>query len=156
VRSMFSMNWNPRSRQDWLGILEPLYPKCKRMLWTYFAAQSWALWTTKNKFTIEGKFPRQPANRVFQFLINLQLWCHSKKTRDLGWWRNWRRCQELIRQHLQPVHPSCACVWWLGLCFLFQPARWVPKHYLYYLSLLGKPLWLSQNYILVVSLPQAA
>jgi hypothetical protein len=49
------------------------------MLWTYFAAQSWALWTTKNKFTIEGKFPRQPANRVFQFLINLQLWCHSKK-----------------------------------------------------------------------------
>jgi hypothetical protein len=83
VRVMFSVNWNPRSRQEWLEVLEPLNPKCKRMLWTYFAAQCWALWNTRNKFTIERKFPRQPANCVFQCLINLQLWRPLQKPRDL-------------------------------------------------------------------------
>jgi hypothetical protein len=52
VRAMFSVNWNPRSRQEWLVVLEPLNPRCERMLWTYFAAQYWALWNTRNKFTI--------------------------------------------------------------------------------------------------------
>jgi hypothetical protein len=39
-----------------------------------FAAQSWALWTTRNKFTIEGKFPNQPANCIFKTSIFLQFW----------------------------------------------------------------------------------
>jgi hypothetical protein len=39
-----------------------------------FAAQSWALWTTRNKFSIEAKFPKHPANVVFKTTIFLQLW----------------------------------------------------------------------------------
>jgi hypothetical protein len=39
-----------------------------------FAAQSWALWTTRNKFSIEAKFPKHPANVVFKTIIFLQLW----------------------------------------------------------------------------------
>jgi hypothetical protein len=39
-----------------------------------FAAQSWALWTTRNKFSIEAKFPKHPANVVFKSCIFLQFW----------------------------------------------------------------------------------
>jgi hypothetical protein len=53
------------------------------MLWTFFAAQSWALWTTRNKFTIDKKFPQQPANCIFKSLLNLQLWRPLQKTKDL-------------------------------------------------------------------------
>jgi hypothetical protein len=46
----------------------------KRFLWMLFAAQSWALWTMRNKFYIEAKFPKHPANVVFKTCIFLQLW----------------------------------------------------------------------------------
>jgi hypothetical protein len=39
-----------------------------------FAAQSWALWTTRNKFSVEAKFPKHPANVVFKTCIFFQLW----------------------------------------------------------------------------------
>jgi hypothetical protein len=46
----------------------------KCFLWMLFAAQSWALWTTRNKFSIEAKFSKHPANVVFKITIFLQLW----------------------------------------------------------------------------------
>jgi hypothetical protein len=46
----------------------------KRFLWTLFAALSWALWTTRNKFSIEAKFPKRLANCIFKTTIFLQLW----------------------------------------------------------------------------------
>jgi hypothetical protein len=39
-----------------------------------FAAKSWALWTIRNKFSIEAKFPKHPANCIFKTSIFLQLW----------------------------------------------------------------------------------
>jgi hypothetical protein len=36
-----------------------------------------------NKFTIERKFPWQPANCVFKSLLNLQLWRPLQKAKDL-------------------------------------------------------------------------
>jgi hypothetical protein len=39
-----------------------------------FAAQSWALWTIRNKFSIEAKFSKHPANVVSKMSIFLQLW----------------------------------------------------------------------------------
>jgi hypothetical protein len=53
------------------------------MIWTFFTAQSWVLWTTRNKFTIEKKIPQQPANCVFKCLLNLQLWHPLQKSKDL-------------------------------------------------------------------------
>jgi hypothetical protein len=40
----------------------------------FFAAQSWALWIIRNKFTIEHKLPSQPADCFFKTAIFLQLW----------------------------------------------------------------------------------
>jgi hypothetical protein len=79
---MFSVNWNPRSRQDWITILNSLAPKPRWLLWTYFAAQCWSLWNTRNKFTIEGKFPRQPADCIFKIILSLQLWRQMQKPKD--------------------------------------------------------------------------
>jgi hypothetical protein len=52
---MLSVSWNPRSRLDWFQILDSLSGRAKRLIWTFFATQCWALWTTHNKFTIEKK-----------------------------------------------------------------------------------------------------
>jgi hypothetical protein len=81
---MFGVAWNPRSRVDWFAILDSLNPKAKRAVWTFFAAQCWAIWTTRNKFTIEGKFPRQPADCIFKILLSLQLWRPLQKAKFRG------------------------------------------------------------------------
>jgi hypothetical protein len=54
------------------------------MVWTFFAAQYWALWNTRNKFTIERKFSHQPADIIFKLMISLQLWRPLQKPKDLG------------------------------------------------------------------------
>jgi hypothetical protein len=82
VRAMFRVNWNPRNRQDWIIILNSLAVKPRRLLWTFFAAQCWSLWTTRNKFTIEGKFPRQPADCIFKIILSLQLWRPIQRLKD--------------------------------------------------------------------------
>jgi hypothetical protein len=71
VRDMFGVSWNPRSKLDWFSILDSLNLKAQRAVWTFFAAQCWAIWTTRNKFTIEGKFPRQPADCIFKIIFSL-------------------------------------------------------------------------------------
>jgi hypothetical protein len=83
LRDMFSVYWSPRSRQEWLSILATLNPRAKRLLWTFFVAQSWALWLTRNKFSIDGVFPRQPADIVFKLVLTLQLWRPLQKCKDV-------------------------------------------------------------------------
>jgi hypothetical protein len=84
VREMFGVAWNPRSRVDWFAILDSLNPKAKRAVWTFFTTQCWAIWTTRNKFTIEGKFPRQPADCIFKIILSLQLWRPLQKAKFRG------------------------------------------------------------------------
>jgi hypothetical protein len=74
VRDLFSVDWNPKSRVEWFSILDSLNSKAQWPVWVFFAAQSWALWTTRNKFSIERKFPHQPADVIFKLIISLQLW----------------------------------------------------------------------------------
>jgi hypothetical protein len=83
VRDMFSMNWNPRSWHDWFNIIANANPRVKHFLWSFFAAQSWAIWTTRNKFTIERTFPRQPVDIVFKIVLTLHLWQPLQKHKDL-------------------------------------------------------------------------
>jgi hypothetical protein len=67
---------------EWFTILSTLAPKAKRLIWIYFAAQCWSLWTVLNKFTIEEKFPRQPADCVFKTILSLQLWRQLQNVKD--------------------------------------------------------------------------
>jgi hypothetical protein len=54
--------------------MDSLNSKAQRPVWVFFAAQAWALWNTRNKFSIERKFPRNPADVIFKLIISLQLW----------------------------------------------------------------------------------
>jgi hypothetical protein len=82
VREMFNVNWNPRSRLEWFMILRTLAPKAKCLIWIYFAAQCWSLWTVRNKFIIERKFPCQPVDCVFKTILSLQLWRQLQNVKD--------------------------------------------------------------------------
>jgi hypothetical protein len=59
---------------EWFSILDSLNSTAQRPVWVFFAAQSWALWITRNKFFIERKFPRHSADVNFKSIISLQLW----------------------------------------------------------------------------------
>ena len=83
IREMLEVPWDPRSRLEWLHILEGFRSKSRRFLWVLFSAMSWAIWTTRNKFTIEAKFPRQPADCIFKLIINLQLWRALQRRQDV-------------------------------------------------------------------------
>jgi hypothetical protein len=82
VQEMFSVNWNPCSRLEWFTILSTLSPRARCLIWIYFAAQCWSLWTVRNKFTIEGKFSCQPADCVFKTILSLQLWHQLQNVKD--------------------------------------------------------------------------
>jgi hypothetical protein len=72
IREMLRVSWNPNYFVVLFGILQLFNSKC--FLWTLFVALSWAFWTTRNKFSIEAKFPKHPANCIFKTAIFLQLW----------------------------------------------------------------------------------
>jgi hypothetical protein len=57
--------------------------KAKRFNWLLFAAQSWALWKIRNKFSIEGIFPKQPSDFVFKTTILLQQWRPLTRSKDV-------------------------------------------------------------------------
>jgi hypothetical protein len=101
---MFSVNWSPSSRQEWLSILANLNPRAKRLLWTLFVAQSWALWLTRNKFSIEGVFPRQPADVVFKLVLTLQLWRPLQNRKDLPVFDEMGR---LVKRLFSITHVPC-------------------------------------------------
>jgi hypothetical protein len=73
-RELLQVDWNPSSFADLFAVFQCFTGVSKRFLWILFAAQSWTLWTIRNKFSIEAKFPKHPANIVFKTAIFLQLW----------------------------------------------------------------------------------
>lgn len=56
--------------------------KSKRLFWVGLGAVCWVLWTTRNKFTIEGIFPAKPADLLFKISIFLQQWKFLSKPDD--------------------------------------------------------------------------
>jgi hypothetical protein len=83
VRSMLAVQWNPTSFPQFFDILNLFSGKARRFIWLLFAAQSWALWNIRNKFSIEGTFPKQPADCVFKTTILLQQWRPLARSKDV-------------------------------------------------------------------------
>ena len=81
-REMFGVQWNPTSLAECLAIFMQLPGKNRRCFWILLAAQCWALWQIRNKFSIEGIFPNNPANCFFKTLIILQQWQPLFKPKD--------------------------------------------------------------------------
>jgi hypothetical protein len=78
-----AINWDPKCFADLFAILQRFHGGHKCFLWVFFAAQSWALWTTRNKFSIEAKFPSQPANSILKTNVFLQMWRPLQKPEAL-------------------------------------------------------------------------
>jgi hypothetical protein len=70
--TMFEVSWNPTCLADVFGIFQCFNGKNHRLLWILFAAQSWVLWKTRNKFNLESEFPKQPANLIFKNLLYME------------------------------------------------------------------------------------
>jgi hypothetical protein len=82
VHQLLGCNWCPASFAQFFKILSNFSGRNRRLLWTLFAAQSWALWNIRNKLSIERKAIRHPADLIFKIVILLQLWEHPAKTKD--------------------------------------------------------------------------
>lgn len=82
VREAFGQNWNPESGGDLLAILRAHRGATTRVLWRYVGALLWALWTVRNKFTIEHKFLSNPADVIFKCHLFLQTWMSLGKQQD--------------------------------------------------------------------------
>ena len=74
LREELHVSWAPDAYSDVLRILEGFKGKRRRVLRVLFAAVCWGLWLIRNNFTIERKFPNQPADCFFKILILLQHW----------------------------------------------------------------------------------
>ena len=74
VREVFGVQWNPANFEQLVGIVQGLDGVRRNPFWFFFCALAWAMWTTRNKFTIEASFPRRPADVIFKCLTFMQLW----------------------------------------------------------------------------------
>lgn len=82
VRECFLVSWNPGSFRDVRSIAKSLVGSHKRLFWICWAATAWVMWTTRNKFTIEHKFPSKPAQCLYVILSLLLQWKSSIKEVD--------------------------------------------------------------------------
>jgi hypothetical protein len=82
VRHLLGCNWSPANFPQFFAIVDNFMGSHRRMVWTLFAAQSWALWLTRNKLSIESKLIRNPADIIYKTLVFLQLWTPTTSARD--------------------------------------------------------------------------
>ena len=74
LREFLQVSWNPSNFQDLCSILAGFTGNSRRVMRVLIAAVCWSLWLIRNKYTIEAKFPKQPADCVFKIMMHLQLW----------------------------------------------------------------------------------
>jgi hypothetical protein len=82
IRQLLDCAWSPANFPQFSAIVANLLGGQQRVIWALFAAQSWALWLTRNKLSIESKLIKHPADVIFKTLVFLQLWTPAAKPRD--------------------------------------------------------------------------
>jgi hypothetical protein len=82
VRESMGCSWNPQSCSELLNLLRGLRGSHRRVVWYYFAAQSWALWNMHNKLAMKKIIPGHTADCIFETISFFQLWLPLGKERD--------------------------------------------------------------------------
>ena len=82
IRSWLHVSWAPTSFSDLRVLVNSLVGAQRRLFWVGLAAMCWALWTTRNKFTIGHVFPAKPADCLFKTCVFLQQWRSLTKEED--------------------------------------------------------------------------
>jgi hypothetical protein len=83
-RRLLGCDWSPTNFAQLFTLFSTFAGRPQRTVWALFLAQSWALWTIRNKLVIERKVINHPADIVFKSSIFLQLWWPSAKGKDQG------------------------------------------------------------------------
>ena len=97
VLVLLQCNWNPACFSDLYRELRGHVGQSKRVLWTCCAALVWSLWTTRNKFTIDGVFPTQFADILYKLSMYLQVWKPVA-------WRQDREAMELTISRIRQLY----------------------------------------------------
>ena len=84
VRELLGCGWNPTCFADVYREVRKCTGQTKRVLWTACAALAWTLWTTRNKFTIEGTLPAQAADGLYKLSMYMQVWKPVARSEDRG------------------------------------------------------------------------
>jgi hypothetical protein len=104
LRQLLGCNWCPANFAQFHAILSGFSGYPRRLLWVLFLAQSWALWTVRNKLAIEKRLISNPADIIYKTIIFLQLWSLKAKGREkegLSWMA--RELRELYVQLKPPA-----------------------------------------------------
>jgi hypothetical protein len=87
TRQILGCSWCPASFPQFFAIIFNFTGRARRTIWCLFLAQSWALWLTRNKLTMEAKLIRHPADTIFKTLFCLQQWLILARPLDRPWLR---------------------------------------------------------------------
>jgi hypothetical protein len=99
VRELLHCTWNPTCLADVYRLVQPCRGQTKRVYWISCAALCWTLWNIRNKFSIEGRFPSQPADCIYKMSLYLQVWKQVARRQD-------REAVELTIDRLRELHTS--------------------------------------------------
>ena len=82
VRELLHCSWNPSCFADFFRLLQGHTGQSRRVLWICSAALCWTLWNMRNKITIEGILPSQPADTLFKMSMYMQVWKPVARRQD--------------------------------------------------------------------------
>jgi hypothetical protein len=99
VRDLLGCSWNPTCFADIFRYMCVHVGQTRRVLWLACAALLWSLWNVRNKFTIEGSFPTNPANGLYKMTVYLQAWKLLARRGD-------RQAVELVIGRIRALHAS--------------------------------------------------
>jgi hypothetical protein len=66
MSQLLGRNWRATNFAQLHAILSSFLRYLRRILWILFLAQSWTLWNTRNKLTIEKKIVNHPADIIYK------------------------------------------------------------------------------------------
>ena len=61
---------------------QTLFGRQRQIGWVLFSALCWALWTTRNKLTIDAVVPKHPSDVIYKMCMFIQVWANLAKVQD--------------------------------------------------------------------------
>ena len=100
LRQALGRNWCPTNFAQFHALLAQVPNRARRIIWLLFSAQSWALWSVRNKLTIEKRVVKHPADIIFKSMLFMQGWLPLLKPQD-------REGATWLVGKLKEIHASC-------------------------------------------------
>ena len=100
LRQVLGRPWCPQNFAQFFAILANFTGRARRLIWLLFLAQAWALWSVRNKLSIERKVVKHPADIIFKTMVFLQAWLPPLRSLD-------KEGASWLVAKLRELHASC-------------------------------------------------